>query len=99
MAEALAEESALQRHLVLIPGQLRGYVDGRDRVSAAGATLDALFDDLDRQFPGLRFRVIDEQDRLRRHMLLFVGDERQDDLRAPLPPGATVMVVGALSGG
>ena len=32
------------------------------------------------QFPGFRFRVIDEQDRVRRHILLFVGEERCEDL-------------------
>jgi hypothetical protein len=43
--------------------------------------------------------VIDEQDRVRRHILLFVGSERQDDLAAAIPPGTDVQIVGALSGG
>lgn len=55
-------------------------------------------DNLDRQFPGLRFRVVDEQDRVCRHIVLFVG-ECQDDLTAPIPPAADVYIVGALSGG
>jgi molybdopterin synthase sulfur carrier subunit len=55
--------------------------------------------DLDRQFPGFRFRVIDEQDRVRRQIILFVGGERRDDLTAALPPGAELQIVGALSGG
>lgn len=84
---------------VLVPSQLRGYTGGCAEVEAAGATLDAVLDDLDRQFPGFRFRVIDEQDRVRRHMILFVGGERQDDLSAPIPKGAELFIVGALSGG
>ena len=68
-------------------------------MGAAGATLAHVLADLDRQFPGLRFRVLDEQDRVRRHIVLFVGGERQDDLTAPIPPGADVFIVGALSGG
>ena len=84
---------------VIVPSQLHGYTGGRAEVEAEGATLGALLWDLDRQFPGLRFRVIDEQDRLRRHMLLFLGEERQEDLATPIPAGAAVFLVGALSGG
>jgi hypothetical protein len=36
---------------------------------------------------------------VRRHIILFVGGHRQDDLAAPIPPGAQVQIVGALSGG
>ncbi len=85
--------------VVVIPTQLRGYTAGEAEVSADGTTLDAVFWDLDRRFPGFRFRVIDEQDRIRQHIILFVGDERQDDLATTLSTGATITIVGALSGG
>jgi molybdopterin converting factor small subunit len=84
---------------VIVPTQLRGYTAGKDEVRAEGATLDEVLDDLDRQFPGFRFRVIDEQNRVRRHILLFVGMERQEDLKTEIPGGADVTIVGALSGG
>ena len=84
---------------VMVPTQLRGYTAGKDEVRAEGATLDAVLHDLDRQFPGFRFRVIDEQNRVRRHIILFVGQERQEDLAAPVPPTVDVTIVGALSGG
>lgn len=84
---------------VIVPSQLRGYTAGRDEVRAEGATLADVLADLDRQFPGFRFRVIDEQDRVRRHIVLFVGSEREDDLGATLRPGADLQIVGALSGG
>jgi molybdopterin converting factor small subunit len=82
-----------------VPSQLRGYTGGRAQVEAAGATLGALLDDLERQFPGMRFRVIDEQGRVRRHVILFVGADRCEDLATEVPDGADVMIVGALSGG
>lgn len=82
-----------------MPTQLRDYTAGRGTVEAEGTTLAAVLDDLERQFPGFRFRVIDEQDRVRRHIILFVGGERQDDLEAGIPPGAELFIVGALSGG
>jgi molybdopterin converting factor small subunit len=84
---------------VVVPTQLRGYTGGRAEVTADGATLDAVLVDLDRQFPGFRFRVIDEQRRVRRHVILFLGGEREDNLDAAIPAGAELMIVGALSGG
>jgi molybdopterin synthase sulfur carrier subunit len=84
---------------VIVPTQLRGYTAGRSEVEAAGATLNDVLVDLDRQFPGFRFRVIDEQDRVRRHVIIFVGAEREEDLAATIPPGVDVQIVGALSGG
>jgi molybdopterin synthase sulfur carrier subunit len=84
---------------VIVPTQLRSYTAGRAEVSADGATLADALVDLDRQFPGFRFRVIDEQDRVRRHIILFVGGEREEDLRTVIPAGAELQIVGALSGG
>ena len=84
---------------VLLPSQLTCYTGGATRVEAMGATVDAALDDLDRQFPGLKFRVIDEQDRVRRHMKIFVGMDAVRDVRRPLAPGDELMIFGALSGG
>jgi molybdopterin converting factor small subunit len=84
---------------VFVPTQLRDYTKGRAEVSADGATLAAVLADLERQFTGFRFRVIDEQERVRRHIIFFVGEDRQEDLLAAIPAGAAVTIVGALSGG
>ena len=83
---------------VLIPGALRSYT--RDaHVQAEGATLDALFTDLDRRYPGLRFRVVDEQNLLRPNMRLFVNGLGVRDLQHGLKADDFVAVVQALSGG
>ena len=83
---------------VLIPGALRSYT--RDaQVDATGATLDAMFGDLDRRYPGLRFRVVDEQGLLRPNMRLFVNGLGVRDLQHALQPDDFVAVVLALSGG
>ncbi len=84
---------------VVVPSQLHSYTAGKSEVEARGATVAEVLADLDRQFPGFRFRVIDEQDRVRRHVILFVAGERTDDLAMPIPPGAELQIVGALSGG
>ena len=84
---------------VVVPSQLHGYTAGKSEVEARGSTVSEVLADLDRQFPGFRFRVIDEQDRVRRHVIIFVGQEREENLAAKIPPGADVQIVGALSGG
>ena len=83
---------------VLLPGALRSYT-GTGEAEAAGATLGLLLADLDRQYPGLRFRVIDEQDRMRRHMRFFVNGEQVFALDHRLQPDDAVHIVLALSGG
>ncbi|MCK6452930.1 MAG: MoaD/ThiS family protein [Alphaproteobacteria bacterium] len=83
---------------VLIPGPLLSYTKSRE-VEAAGATFAELLSDLDRQYPGIRFRVIDEQDRMRRHMRFFVNGEQVFDLARSLRPTDSVQIVQALSGG
>jgi sulfur-carrier protein len=83
---------------VLIPTPLRSYTNARE-VDAAGATLTELLADLDRQYPGLRFRVIDEQNRMRPHVRCFVNGEQVFDIKHPLSPTDAVFLVQALSGG
>jgi len=83
---------------VMIPSALRSYT-GAGEVAAEGATLGAVLADLDRQFPGLRFRVIDEQDRIRRHIRFFIDGEQSFDLGQALGPDAEIYIVQALSGG
>ena len=83
---------------VLIPTPLRSYTNRRE-VDADGTTLSAVLEDLDRQFPGFRFRVIDEQGNIRRHMRFFVNEEQIFDLNHPLVPTDAIYIVQALSGG
>jgi sulfur-carrier protein len=83
---------------VLIPGALCSYT-GQTRVEAVGNTLNELFADLDRRYPGLRFRVVDEQNLLRPNMRIFVNGVGVRDLAHALQPDSFVAVVLALSGG
>ena len=83
---------------VLIPSPLHSYTQ-RSEVEAHGATMAELLADLDRQFPGLRFRIVDEQDRMRRHMRFFVNGEQVFELAHPLRSGDDIAIVQALSGG
>jgi molybdopterin synthase sulfur carrier subunit len=84
---------------VLLPSPLADYTARRREVEADGATLDELFDDLDRRYPGLRFRVIDEQDAIRPHIKIFVNRVQAAGVDRSLAPTDEVLVVAALSGG
>jgi molybdopterin synthase sulfur carrier subunit len=83
---------------VLIPGPLLSYTRSK-QVQARGASLAELLGDLDRQYPGLSFRVIDEQRQMRPHMRFFVNGEQILDLNHPLAQNDEVQIVQALSGG
>ena len=83
---------------VLIPTPLRSYTNARE-VEASGATLAELLADLDRQYPGLRFRMVDEQGNIRPHIRLFVNSDQIFDSAHRLRPTDAVYIVQALSGG
>ncbi|MCQ3949009.1 MAG: MoaD/ThiS family protein [Planctomycetes bacterium] len=83
---------------VLIPSPLVSYTR-RKNVEARGSTLGEMLLDLERQFPGIRFRLIDEQDRVRPHMRIFVNGEQEFSLKRPLNPDDEISIVQALSGG
>lgn len=83
---------------VHIPSALRSYTEAGE-TEANGETLAAVLVDLDRRYPGIRFRMIDEQDRIRRHIRVFVNGDQIRDLSQPLRETDEVVVVQALSGG
>jgi sulfur-carrier protein len=84
---------------VLIASPLRSYTAQQRWVEGNGATLGEVLADLDRRFPGIRFRMIDEQERMRRHIRFFVNGAQTFDLAQPLGPADELCIVQALSGG
>jgi sulfur-carrier protein len=83
---------------VRIPTPLRSYT-GAAVVDAEGTTVASALEDLDRRFPGIRFRMVDEQGRLRQHMKVFVGADMTRDLTTTVPDGVELTIMQALSGG
>jgi molybdopterin converting factor small subunit len=84
---------------VRIASPLRSYTNGAPRVSAAGGTLLEILADLEHRYPGMRFRMIDEQERIRRHIRLFVNTTEARALTHPVRDGDEVHLICALSGG
>ncbi len=84
---------------VHVPSPLHSYTGGRPEVEGAGATLVEILADLDRRHPGIRFRIIDEQDRIRQHIHIFINKEMTLGLHQPVTDADEIRIIGALSGG
>ncbi|MEM5430846.1 MoaD/ThiS family protein [Cupriavidus oxalaticus] len=84
---------------VRIATPLFSYTGQREYVEAHGASIGALLDDLDRRFPGMRFRIVDEQGRLRPYIRVFVNRTQLMQLDAPLQETDEVHILQALAGG
>jgi molybdopterin synthase sulfur carrier subunit len=88
--------------LVRIPTPLRAVTKGNAEVQAAGDTVAAIVDDLERQFPGLRDRLVDESGELRRFINIYVNEEDirfLDGRKTTLKEGDHVSIVPAIAGG
>ena len=77
---------------------LRAYTNCTE-TEAEADSVSALVDELDRRYKGLKFRIVDEQDRIRDHIAVFVNTEQARELSVPLKPTDSVRIIGALSGG
>lgn len=84
---------------VYVPTALRSYTGQKDEVEADGATLQELLRELDRRYPGFRFRIIDEQDSIRPHIKIFINHDQARELSAVLRANDEVSILLALSGG
>ncbi|HWP34279.1 MAG TPA: ubiquitin-like small modifier protein 1 [Thermodesulfobacteriota bacterium] len=87
---------------VRIPTPLRTLTGGAEEVVAAGATVAEVLADLDRQHPGMRERLLDEQGQLRRFVNVYLNDEDirfLQGLDTPVPARADLSIVPAIAGG
>lgn len=84
---------------VNIASPLRSYTNGAVSVAAEGATVAEVLLDLERRYPGMRFRMIDEQHRIRQHIRIFVNTQGVSDLSTDVRSSDVVHLICALSGG
>jgi sulfur-carrier protein len=85
--------------IVHLPGLLDRYTSGEREQEVSGPSLEAALRELDERFPGIRFRIVDEQERVRPHIKIYVGPEPIEDLAHLVENGESVHILGALSGG
>ena len=84
---------------VLIPTPLLSYTADKAVVEASGKTVGEALSEMERRYPGFRFRIIDEQDGIRQHIRIFVNGSPVREIGAATQPGDTVHILCALSGG
>jgi molybdopterin synthase sulfur carrier subunit len=87
---------------VRIPTPLRKLTNDLEVVSAAGANVGELLDNLDKAFPGLRERICDEEGNVRRFVNIFVNDEDirfLEERATPVKDTDEVSIVPAIAGG
>jgi molybdopterin synthase sulfur carrier subunit len=87
---------------VRIPTPLRKLTDNLEVVHVEGSTVREVIDHLDTAYPGLKDRICDEQNNVRRFVNVFVNDEDirfLEDTKTPLKTGDEVSIVPAIAGG
>jgi sulfur-carrier protein len=88
--------------IVRIPTPLRAVTKGNAEVQASGGTVADLVEDLERQYPGIRERLVDEAGELRRFINVYVNEEDirfLDGAKTALKDGDQVAIVPAIAGG
>ena len=83
---------------VRVASLLHSYTGGRSVIEVEAATVGEALSAMERQFPGLLFRIVDEQQQIRPHMNVFLNEEKVRDLTTAAT-GGEIYIVGALSGG
>ena len=84
---------------VRIAALLHSYTGGLKIIEVEASTIVEAIAALDRRFPGIAFRIVDEQGQIRPHMNIFLGEEKVRDIAASIEGPAEIYIVGALSGG
>jgi len=88
--------------LVRIPTPMRALTKGAAEVKVTAETVDEVIADLERQFPGFRDRLLEENGEIRRFINIYVN---QEDIRflqggqTALKQGDEVTIVPAIAGG
>jgi molybdopterin synthase sulfur carrier subunit len=87
---------------VRIPTPLRRFTGGAEQVGAAGSTVGAVVNDLERQFSGIKERLCDEEGRVRRFVNIYLnGDDIRflSNLETTVKDGDELSIVPAIAGG
>jgi molybdopterin synthase sulfur carrier subunit len=84
---------------VRVASPLRSYTRGAACVMADGDSVAELLDGLERRFPGMRFRMVDEQGGIRPHIRFYAGTREVRALGESMGAETTLHIICALSGG
>lgn len=87
---------------VRIPSPLLKITRNQGEVLTGGVNVKEVFVNLEKDYPGIKERIYDEQERLRRFINIYLNDE---DIRflegenTPVKDGDTISIIPAIAGG
>jgi molybdopterin synthase sulfur carrier subunit len=87
---------------VRVPTPLRRFTAGVDEVTAGGASVRAVIEDLEQRHPGMRERLLDEKGELRRFVNIYLNGEDirfLQQLDSKVKDGDDISIVPAIAGG
>jgi len=87
--------------IVYIPTILRSLTNEQKRVEADGTNVIEIIDNLERQYPGIKSRLM-LHDKLHRFINLYVNDTDirfSGELETKVKPDDTIMILPAVAGG
>jgi len=87
---------------VRIPTPLRKFTDGKEEVSAAGATIGEVIEDLEVNFPGIKARLCDEAGAVRKFVNIYANEDdirHLQDLKTAVKDSDEVSIIPAIAGG
>ena len=87
---------------IRIPTPLRTLTAGAEEVTAAGSTIGEVITDLEKNFPGIRARICDDEGKVRRFVNIFANDEDirfLSNLETPVVDTDEISIIPAIAGG
>lgn len=87
---------------VRIPTPLRKLTNGSDEVTATGANIAEIIEDLESNYPGLKERICEEDGKLRRFVNIYLNDEDirfKENMDTRLKENDELSIIPAIAGG
>jgi MoaD family protein len=86
---------------VQVPTPMRQHAEGKTTVEVAGATVQAVLDDLGAKYPALKSRILDNG-QVRRFVNVYLNNEDiryLENLATPVKDGDELAIIPAVAGG
>ncbi len=84
---------------IRIPSILRSYTSKLKYVDVDGNTANEVFNNLEKKFPGIKFRFIDEMNNVRPHMRVYLNQILLEDFDKEVNDTDEIFITQSLSGG
>ena len=85
---------------VWIPSLMQKLTDGREQVEVSGTTVRQIIDELEAAYPGIRARLVNEDDRVRPDVAVAIdGEISTEGMRKKVGESSEVHFLPAMAGG